>query len=473
MLTRNPNSEAKFAKVLSRREVLTLSFGAMIGWSWVLLTGDWLQRAGTFGALLAFAVGGIAILAISLTYAELVAALPKAGGEHVYTERALGRTLSFVCTWSLVMGYVAVPVYESSALATGLEYLFPDSKSGLLWSVAGSKVYSSFASIGIFGSVLMTWINIRGIKTAAIVQSSITVMFFLVGLGFFAGGLGNAEFSELEPLWVDGIKGSLGVLIMVPALMVGFDVIPQSAEEINLKPSSIGRVLVVSVLLAVLWYALITLSVAFAMGPESLLVTKMATADANALVWDSAWAGNLMVVAGIGGILTSWNAFVIGGSRVIYALAESRLLPEFFARLHPRYQTPYAAILLIGGLSCISPFFGRNLLVWLLDASSFAIVIAYGMVAWAFVRLRRQEPDLPRPFRVPCGLVVGYAALGLSIALGLLYLPWSPSALIWPQEWGMLFGWASFGLIMYALANREKRIRGLESEKAVASGSAD
>ena len=69
-----------FSKTLARREVLTLSFGAMIGWSWVLLTGEWLIRAGTLGTTIAFIIGGIAVFLISLTYAELAAAMPKAGG---------------------------------------------------------------------------------------------------------------------------------------------------------------------------------------------------------------------------------------------------------------------------------------------------------------------------------------------------------------------------------------------------------
>ncbi len=79
----------RFVKVLKNRDALTLSFGAMIGWSWVLMTGLWVTTAGSLGTLLAFAVGGLAISLIGLTYSELVAAMPKAGGEHVYTHRGL------------------------------------------------------------------------------------------------------------------------------------------------------------------------------------------------------------------------------------------------------------------------------------------------------------------------------------------------------------------------------------------------
>ena len=96
------NSTQGFIKVLKNREVFTLAFGAMIGWSWVLLTGEWISEAGSAGTLIAFAVGGLVIALIGLTYSELVAAMPKAGGEHVYTLRGLGPGWSFFCTWSLL-----------------------------------------------------------------------------------------------------------------------------------------------------------------------------------------------------------------------------------------------------------------------------------------------------------------------------------------------------------------------------------
>ena len=131
----------KFSKAIGRREVLTLSFGAMIGWSWVLLTGDWLVRAGPLGTAAAFVVGGSAVILISLTYAELAAAMPKAGGEHVYTMRALGFTSSFIASWAIAMAYVNVCVFESAALPTAMTYLFPNMKFGYLYNIEGADVY--------------------------------------------------------------------------------------------------------------------------------------------------------------------------------------------------------------------------------------------------------------------------------------------------------------------------------------------
>jgi len=258
-------------------------------------------------------------------------------------------------------------------------------------------------------------------------------------------------------MFTSGVGGAMSVLIMVPALLVGFDVIPQSAEEINVPPEQIGKLLVFSVSLAVLWYVIITLAVSLAMDHTSLADADIATADANAVVWNSQIAGKIMIIAGIAGILTSWNAFILGGSRVIYAMAKSGLLPSAFAKLHPKYKTPYLAILMIGGLSCISPFFGRTILVWIIDAGSFAIVIAYGMVAFAFLRLRIKEPDMQRPFKLRYGMTIGYLALLMSIGLFVIYLPGSPSALLWPYEWAMVLGWILLGVIFYWLASRQEK----------------
>jgi amino acid transporter len=441
--------ETGFIRVLKRREVITLSFGAMIGWSWVLLTGEWLTTAGTLGTLLAFMIGGTAVVFIGLTYAELAAAMPEAGGEHVYTKRALGRTGSFVCTWALLMGYLTVPVFESVAVPTAAEYLFPQMKLGLLWQIGGSDVYASFVAVGMFSAALMTVINVIGVKVAAFVQIVVTALFFVIGAFFITGAFSQGTLDNVEPLAVDGVAGMLGVLIMVPTLLVGFDVIPQSAEEIDLPFHDIGALLVISVCFAVLWYLVVSLGVAMSLPVADRASSAMATADATAAVWGGQWAGDLLVIGGIGGILTSWNAFIVGGSRVLYALAKSEMLPQFFARLHPRFHTPHWAIIFIGLLSGISPFFGRTILVWLIDAGSFAIVIAYGMVALSFLVLRAREPDMERPFRVKRGLLIGWIALILSVGLLTVYLPWSPAALVWPYEWAMVLGWTVLGVVLY------------------------
>ena len=101
----------RFDPILKSRHVIALAFGAMVGWSWVLLSGLWIERGGTLGAVLAFLGAGTVMVLIALLYAELAAAMPKTGGEHVYTERAFGPGWSFFCTWALLLGYVSVVAF--------------------------------------------------------------------------------------------------------------------------------------------------------------------------------------------------------------------------------------------------------------------------------------------------------------------------------------------------------------------------
>lgn len=444
-------SKTQFLRVLGRREVLALAFGAMIGWSWVVLSGTWISSAGTLGAIVAFLVGGAAILLIGLTYAELASALPFAGGEHVYSERALGSGASFVCTWGIILGYVSVVTFEAVALPTVLDSLIPGLNKIYLWQIAGWDVYLSWVLVGVAGSVIMTALNVVGVRMVALVQSVVVLAILLVGVLFVSGALFTGDISNMQPLFKDGVSGITLVLVMVPFMFVGFDTIPQAAEEIDLPFKDIGAVLMISVAMAIVWYGFIVLGVGLVLDETAINSSGVVTAEANAAVYGEA-GGTVLLIAGLAGIITSWNAFILGGSRAIYALAHGGLLPKFLGELHPKYHTPKNAILLIGALSIIGPFFGRPALVWVVDAGGLGIVIAYGMVAWSFLVLRKREPELERPYKVRYGKFVGISALVLSIGLGLLYLPGSPAALIWPQEWGIVLAWTVLGGILYGLA---------------------
>ena len=155
------------------------------------------------------------------------------------------------------------------------------------------------------------------------------------------------------------------------------------------------------------------------------------------------------MLGGIGGILTSWNAFIVGASRVLFALAESGHVPAAFMRLHPKHKTPYVGILTIGVLSIFAPLFGRTILVWLINSGSFAVTIAFVFVAISFLVLRHKEPDMPRPFKVSHPNLVGYGAVVLALALLSAFFPWSDSALSWPEEWMTIVIWTVLGLLLW------------------------
>ena len=447
-------AEGHFIRVIQRKEVLTLSFGAMIGWSWVALTGGWINEAGSLGAMLAFVIGGITVILVGFTYAELAAAMPKAGGEHVYSYRALGRNASFLCTWAILLAYVSVVTFEAVALPTVIEYLAPDFSRGYLWTVAGWDVNATWVAAGVGAAIVMTTINVIGIRTAARVQMLVTTLILVAGLALISGALFSGDSANVQPLFTDGYKGILGVLVIVPTMMVGFDVIPQSAEEIDLPYSMIGKLLMVSIVMAVAWYILIIWGVSMGLSGQERMSASLPTADAAAQLTGSHWGGKLLILGGVGGILTSWNAFLIGASRAIYALAHARQLPSWLGVLHPRFNTPHRAVIAIGVLSMLAPFFGRQTLVWLVDAGSFGVIIAYAFVALSFIVLRYREPDMPRPYAVRYWRSIGFAAFLLSLAISLLFMPFSPAALIWPYEWIIVGGWWIVGIVTMLMTSR-------------------
>jgi amino acid transporter len=447
-------AEGKLLRVVPRKEVFALAFGAMIGWSWVALSGHWIAGAGSLGAMLAFLAGGVAVIFVGFTYAELASAMPQAGGEHVYSHRALGPRAAFICTWAIVLGYTSVVAFEAVALPTVVEYLVPGFSRGQLWTIAGWDVKFTWVLVGVVAAIVMTLINILGIRTAARLQLLVTVVILLAGMALAGGSLVSGSAANMQPYFEHGAKGLLGVLVMVPFMFVGFDVIPQSAEEVDMPFREIGTTLMLSIITAVAWYSVIIWAVASGLDEAGREASPLPTADAAVAVLGGAWAGKLLVIGGIGGILTSWNAFLIGGSRALYAMARAGQLPAAFGRLHPRFNTPHNAILLIGAMSLIAPFFGRPAMVWLVDAGGLGIVVAYAFVAASFIVLRNREPEMERPYAVRRWRFTGYSALLLSLALVTLYLPFSPAALVWPYEWAIVAGWALLGAVLLAFRRR-------------------
>lgn len=384
-------NEQKLLKILGNRDVLTLAFGAMIGWGWVVTAGLWITGAGSLGAILAFAIGGLMVIFVGLTYAELASALPLAGGEHVYSFKAMGRMASFITTWAIILGYVSVVAFEAVALPTVFEYLIPNYSQGYLYTIAEWDVTLTWAGVGILGSILIAWVNYRGIKFSTSIMFILTLLIIIAGILLITGSTIGGSTQNMEPLFDNGMAGLLTVLIMTPFMFVGFDVIPQSAEEINLPQKRIGQLLIFSVVLAIVWYVSVIFGVSRILTPAELNESTLVTADAMGKAFGgSQMMSNILVLGGIGGILTSWIGFYVGGSRAIYALANAGMLPKSLGELHPRYKTPHKAILLIAFLSTAAPLLGRPALVWFVDAGGLGLVVAWLMVAISFIILRKK-----------------------------------------------------------------------------------
>ena len=442
-------SEANLRRLLGRGDVLAIAFGAMVGWSWVVLAGEMIVRAGAVGSILAFGAGAVMVWLVGLTYAELSAALSRAGGEISFTFLAFGPAGAFACGWTLVLAYVAVCAFEAVALPTVLSYLVPGFEVARLYNVAGWDVHASWVMAGVAGALAIGVVNYRGIRFAAFAQRLAVGGLLLVGLAFFLPGSVRGDTANLAPL-ITGWEGVLRVVIMTPFLYVGFDVIPQLAEEIDVPLRTVGRVIVLSIVMALGWYGLVQWTVGLSLDPATLTDRALPTADAMSAVYGSEWAGRVLVIGGAFGILTSWNAFFLGASRLLFAMARGGMLPAVFARLHPRYGSPVAVVVVLTSITAVAPFFGRPALVWLVDAGSLATVVAYLFVAGSFLVIRRRHPDLPRPYKVAAPALVGWLAVVTTVLFMLLYLPGSPSALVWPEEWAIVLLWMVLGAALAA-----------------------
>ena len=243
--------KSDFDKVFSAWDILVIAFGAMIGWGWVVSSGGWIEAGGVVGAAIAFGIGGIMIFFVGLTYAELTAAMPQCGGEHVFSYRAMGANGSFICTWGIILGYIGVACFEACAFPTILTYLWPGFLKGYLYTVAGFDIYASWLAVAIILAFLIMVINILGAKTAAVLQTVLTVIIGGAGILLIAASVINGNIDNLNGQMFVGttggsmIKNILSVAVVTPFYFIGFDVIPQAAEEINVPLKKIGKMLIV------------------------------------------------------------------------------------------------------------------------------------------------------------------------------------------------------------------------------------
>ena len=442
-------------KVLNTGDVLVTAFGAMIGWGWVVSSGDWIKTSGVLGTMIAFLIGGIMIYFVGLAYAELTTAMPESGGAKVFSQKAFGPLGSFICTWAIVLSYTGVVCFEACSLPTIIQYIFPGFLKGYLYTVAGFDIYLTWLVVAMIFAIIITFINIKGVKAAAMLQKILTITIAVVGIILVVVSAINGDPSNLNGQMFVGenresvVKNILSVAMVAPFFLFGFDVIPQAAEEINVPLKKLGKLLVFSIGLAVAFYGLVVLAVGYGMSSieveQSIAGTGLVTADAMEKLFNSTVMAKILIIGGMCGIVTSWNSFMIGGSRALMAMADSYMIPHVFSRTHSKYKTPYLALGLIGAISVVSLFFGRVMLIWISDSASFACCISYCIVSMAFVKLRKKEPDMKRPYKVKNYKVMGLFAVGMSGFMSIMYLVPGTVCTLTVQEMMIAGGWALIG----------------------------
>lgn len=456
-------SRPELKREISGFGFFALAFGSMIGVGWITALGSWFELAGPVGAIVAFAAGGALMLVIGLCYAEVTPMLPVSGGEVAYAFKAYGTTQAFVIGWFLAFGYLSVSAFEAISVGLVLSFLFPQIDLLPLYEIAGSTVYASHLMLAFVFTGFITAINYFGVGIASRVQIVLTALFLLVAMLFVSSGIASGELGNLAPYFGDravgagGLAGMLAVFVTVPFWYVGFDTIPQAAEE-RREGSSLRRLglyVVVAIVGSTAFYIAIILGAGMAAPWRGIVDEDLPTAAAFSAAFESRLLVRLVLVAGIIGLLTSWNGFFLAGSRVLFSLGRGHIIHSSFGETHVRYGTPARAVLFSGVVTFLSAWLGRGAILAFVDVGSFCIALAFLGVALSLVTLRKRFPDLERPYRMPGGNALAYvAAAGSLFILCAMLFPGSPSRLVWPLEWLILAALSASGIGFWFVARR-------------------
>ena len=397
-------------KRLSPLNVWALALGCIIGWGAFVMPGNtFLIKAGPLGTFIAMGIASIIMIVIAFNYNYMIKKYPVAGGEFTYTQNAFGEKHAFVCAWFLGLSYLAIVPLNGTALALiGRNLLGNIFQVGFHYAVAGYDVYLGEILLAVAALVLFAWLSIRGVKFTGAFQTGL-VLALVAGVAIVACAAilnPNVTFNNIKPAYYPGtskLAGVLAVVAVAPWAFVGFDTIPQAAEEYKFSPHKTKVIMILSILFGALVYVTLN-TVTAAVIPEGYSAWNEYIDDIGNLTgllslptFHAAyqllgnWGLFFLGIAVLGAILSGIIGFYMATSRLLYSMAKDRVLPEWFGRLS-NHNTPANAILFIMGIAVIAPFFGRTALGWIVDMSSIGAAIGYGYTsAAAFVFARKNQ----------------------------------------------------------------------------------
>lgn len=443
-------NKTEMKRVLGRFDLFAIGFGAIIGWGWISMGSTWIGSAGMLGACLSFVFAGLMMIFVALAYGELASAMPRAGGPQNFAWRAYGPKMSFVAGWACLLNPVLFVSWLCNAAVVALDYLVPLTSTPLLYTIYGYEVRVGTLVAYMVMALCMIWLAYTGIQGMSKVQNASVIVMIAIAAVFIVAAFFKGDTKNFEPLIATGVKGIMGNVLTCATFLAGFECIPQASEESVVKPKDLGKIIVWVMLAAVAWFVLTIVATSLGLSHAEIKGSSLAAVNAMTVIFNNhPLAGKAMILVGILGILTSWISTYINGSRLIYSMSRSGMLPAYVGELHPKYQTPYRAVILMGVFMLLSGFLGGGVNVWYPTAGGFGSVVAYLLVALSFVKLRKTEPDMVRPYKVP-SVVIGWIAIAMCVILVGISLPGFPgSGLKWPYEILMVLFWIILGAVMY------------------------
>ena len=469
-------------KGVSAIDFFCIGFGAIVGVGWAVSINSWMSDCGgPVPAGIGYIVALVMMVPIALCYCELVPALPVAGGGMAFAFRAFNSHVAVISGWAAFGGFISIIPWEAIQITDVLGYLIPGLKAGdPLYSVAGTPVYLTTIIIGVICSVLLFALNMRGLASAAVLQK--ILCFVLVGAGILGAiaSLIKGDASNWQPIYEvtdpsiygpasEGLKevshssmfgGMMAILASAPFFLAGFETIPQGVEDAGGDITNVGKTVVMSVVLACIFYAILLICFGYAWPWKEFAHMENPSAATVFTFLYPGVAGEvlywLITIGAIAGLFTTWNGFFMASASLLMGMGRGYLVPHIFAKQN-KNGIPVPGLLVCLILSLIGPFLGAGLIGDITSFSAAAFVLSWTLTSFSLVALRKKEPDLERPYKIPGGIGMGYfASIVSAVVFVLLFVPGNPVymgrlAII------MFVGWMVIGLVLYLVSSGQRR----------------
>jgi len=487
--------EGELSRDMGLFSVTFIGIGAMIGAGVFALTGFAAGLAGP-ALIVAFVLNAVVALLTAMAYAELGSSFPRSGGAYNWVSEALPRPLGFYTGWTNWFAQaVACALYAvtfGSFLTAFIGILFYGGTEGLhllgLSRHAWEKILAGLVV------ALFAWVNFRGAEEtgkAGIVVTSLKVLILGLFIGFGAAATlkepgWTHKFLAGGGLFATGFGGVLAAMGFTYVAFEGYDIIVQSGEEVIDPARNIPRAIFWSLIVVVPIYVLVAFAAIGGIDVNAhLLELAGIPGQAGAATWQVLGhlgelgiiqaAGQfmpyglpLLLIAGLAATMSALNATLYASSRIAFSMSRDKLLPGRLSAIHARTRAPHVAIL---GSSALIGLMAMSLPIESVAASSSVMfILLFSMVNVALIAMRRNRPDLERPFRVPFVPAVPAVAIFLQLfltpflldALGLRPGMGSGSegfvALV------VMAAWFVLGLAVYATYVEERELARMEAE---------
>jgi APA family basic amino acid/polyamine antiporter len=402
-----------------------------------------------------FLIAGIASAAAALSYAEFAGLIPKAGSAYTYGYAVLGEVVGWAIGWDLLLEYIAIVAVVAIGISGYFGFLLQQLGLSLPAWMLGAPGTGSGHKVDLFAMLLcllIAWMLTLGMRNAArfetlVVGLKVAVVLLVIGVGVFH--LKSANYTPFSPAgWGGAFTGAATVFFAV----FGYDAMSTAAEESKDAQRHMPKAIIYSLVIAMVLYVLACLTL---VGLQNY--TQIDPAAGFASAFDSiglSGVADVIAVGAIIGILTVMFTFMLGVTRVWFAMSRDGLLPRWFAKTHPTRKVPVRVTWLAGVLSAIIA--GVMPIAEAAELTNIGILLAFVVVSIAVIRLRYSQPDLPRAFRCP--------GVPFVPAIGIVFSLWLITFLD-PVTWLRFAVWFGIGLVVYFAYGKKHSLMNAESPR--------